>query len=93
MRALRNVLVRHRSREVGVRRKTFLVTLVLRRALRLEEDVPGERQLVLPLRERRILRLEDNPVPRLRIALADDAAARKGRSGKGRGAAELRELV
>ena len=93
MRPLRDVLVCHGSREVGVRREPLLVALVLRRALRLEEDVPREGELVLPLRERGVLRLEDNPAPRLGVALADDGPAGNRRGGKGRCAAELRELV
>ena len=64
MRTLRDVEVGRRRVEVAVRRQPQLVALVLLCALRLEEDVPVEREFVLPLRHRRVLRLKDDPLAR-----------------------------
>ena len=56
MRPVGDVLVGDRRREVRIRRDALLVAAVQRRGLRVQEDVPRERQLVLEVRVRRVSR-------------------------------------
>ena len=93
MRTLRDVEVGRRRVEVAVRRQPQLVALVLLCALRLEEDMPVEGELVEELRKRRVLRLQDDPATRLLIADADEGRTLNARRRQTALLARLRHLV